>query len=424
MRRLPFPAWRPCALSALLLAAVIVCCPARSQDSPARESDRAILVMISLAPPHFRPDSDYGGSDDASSARDASRETAGRVAREHGLRIRSDWAMPALKIQCFAMEVPPGASVAGVIQALEKDGNVESVQRVQRFRALDRPDPLYSFQPSAARWHLDQLHEAATGRSVRVAVIDSGVDRGQPDLREQDIAARNFVEGPDRPERHGTAVAGIVLARPGNGIGIAGIAPQARLIALRACSEEEGGTFCDSFSLAKALQFAIEERAQVINMSLGGPYDRLLDRLLEAARGRGVAVVAAVDPREKDGAFPASSRFALAVADEDAPPPEAGLVGILFAPGTHVPTTVPGERWDFVDGSSFAAAHVTGLVALLLELNPDLAPGEIAALLASSPVPVSQGARPGRVEACAALARVARHWKGCRTPPPSPALRG
>jgi len=412
------------ALFLLFGAAMIVCCPARSQEAPARDSDRAILVMISLAPPHFRPDSDYGGTYDASSARDTSRETAARVAREHGLSIRSDWAMPALRIQCFAMEVPEGVSVAAMIHALEKDGKVESVQRVQRFRALDRPDPLYSFQPSASRWHLEQLHEAATGRSVRIAVIDSGVDRGHPDLREQDIDARNFVEGPDRPERHGTAVAGIVLARPGNGIGIAGIAPQARLIALRACSEEEGGTYCDSFSLAKALQFAIEERAQVINMSLGGPYDRLLDRLLEAARGQGVAIVAAVDPREKDGAFPASSRFALAVADEDAPVPEAGSAGILFAPGTHVPTTVPGERWDFVDGSSFAAAHVTGLVALMLEVNPDLAPGEIAALLAPAQLPVSQGARPGRVEACAALARVARRWKGCRAPPSSPAPSG
>ena len=131
-----------------------------------------------------------------------------------------------------------------------------------------------------------------------------------PDLAGQLALRLSFVSGrPDAAEQHGTSVAGIIAAKANNGIGIAGIAPGARILALRACWQESAAissTVCDSFSLAKALYFAIHEKIDVINLSLSGPDDRLLRELLKVALSRDLAVVTAFDSRQTDGGFPVS----------------------------------------------------------------------------------------------------------------------
>src|SRR5205085_10813719 len=134
---------------------------------------------------------------------------------------------------------------------------------------------------------------------------DSGVNASHPDLDGQIKLRRNFVDAyPDGAEAHGTAVAGIIAAREGNGLGIAGIAPGAKLLALRACWETAGPPArCNSFTLGKAINFALMSDARVINMSLGGPRDRLLEALLDAALARGVTLVGAADPAQPDGGF-------------------------------------------------------------------------------------------------------------------------
>ena len=159
---------------------------------------------------------------------------------------------------------------------------------------------------------------------------------------------------------------------------------------------------CNSFTIAKALQFALDQKVQVINLSLGGPRDRLLARLLDAALARGVTVVGAADPALPDGGFPASHRGVLAVAADDVHDIPGNA---LLAPGRDIPTTVTEGRWGFVTGSSFAAAHVTGLVALMRELAPNLTAREIREALEIRPAATAGGPR-GAVDACAAIARI------------------
>ena len=149
-------------------------------------------------------------------------------------------------------------------------------------------------QPASRAWRLADLHEISTGRKVRVAVIDSAIDTHHPDLAGQVMVSRNFVTGGgEAPEQHGTGVAGIIAAIADNRQGIAGVAPHAQLMGLRACwqlatpPDGSSGTICDSLSLAKALEFAITHDAQIINLSLSGPPDPLLGRLLDAALVRG-----------------------------------------------------------------------------------------------------------------------------------------
>ena len=104
--------------------------------------------------------------------------------------------------------------------------------------------------------------------------------------------------------------------------------------------------------------------AQVINLSLAGPDDTLLGKLLDVAMARGATVVSAFDPKMPKGGFPASHPGAIAVAEEGS---ASAPAGIYNAPGRDVPTTQPGGRWYLVNGSSYAAAHVSGLVALMRE---------------------------------------------------------
>jgi hypothetical protein len=368
-------------------------------------ASREILVMLRSAPPHFRPDSSYSGGYDARAGRDARRRTAEAVAAHYDLRIVENWPMPALGVDCFVMATAADdAAIVRIVADVVQDPRVESVQAMNVFHLLAHNDPLYALQPSAAAWHLDAVHKVATGKGVSVAEIDTGVERRHPDLDGRVAVWRNFVDARDDvAELHGTAVAGIVAARADDGLGVAGVAPESRLLALRACWETARRATCNSFTIAKALQFALEQNVQVINLSLGGPRDRLLERLLDVAQSRGVTIVAAIDPTSSDGGFPASHRGALAVAADDVHDMPANA---LLAPGRDIPTTVTDGRWGFVTGSSFAAAHVAGLVALLRELSPKLNAGEIRDAL-EGPSPTSSGrGRRGTVDACAAIAKV------------------
>jgi subtilisin family serine protease len=366
-------------------------------------SGRQILVMLRSAPPHFRPDLSYSGSYDARSGRDARRRIAEALASRYDLSIVENWPMPALGVDCFVMAAANGGAIPRIVAEVAQDSRVESVQAMNVFHVLAHNDPLYPLQPSAQAWHLADVHKSATGRGVEIAEVDTGVERGHPDLLGRVAIERDFVDGRDDiAELHGTAVAGIIAARADDGLGVAGIAPDSRLLALRACWESAGRAMCNSFTIAKALQFALDRKAQVINLSLGGPRDRLLERLLDAALARGVTVVGAADPALPDGGFPASHRGVLAVAADDVHDIPGNA---LLAPGRDVPTTVTEGRWGFVTGSSFAAAHVTGLVALMRELAPNLTAREIREALEVRPATTAGGPR-GAVDACAAISRI------------------
>jgi len=217
---------------------------------------------------------------------------------------------------------------------------------------------------------------------VHSAQIDTGVVLDHPQLRGQFNVAKNFVDNKPFPvERHGTAIAGVIAARSGNGIGSIGVAPGARLIALRACYETHTSSAarCTSFSIAKALQYAIEAKAEVINMSLGGPYARLLAWLIDVAVERGTTVVSAVDVNAFDGGFPASHPRVLAAAGPDTPTYSSNA---LQAPALNVLTTLPAGRWGFMSGSSIAAAYISGVAAIVADAPAENKRDAIAAVVA------------------------------------------
>ena len=375
----------------LRLIALLLCCISTAAFAQAEEAQRQVLVMLQLPKAHYRPDGSYAGTYGEGVGRQSRQQVAQALAQAHKLEMRSEWAMPLAGVDCFVMRLPEGdtRSPAKVAEAVAEDKRVAWAQPVSLYRGQgSEQEPLYG----ARQWHLAELHQLATGRGVRVAIVDSGVDASHPDLAGQIASNDNFVDDKPTPaEGHGTAVAGIIVARADNGVGIAGIAPQARLLALRACWQAAGTqTLCTSLGLAKALYAAIQQGAHIINMSLGGPDDRLLALLLDQAQARGATVVAAM-PGE-NGPFPANHPGVLVVGLAQPLP-----AGAVIAPGRDVPSTAVGGGWSLVSGSSFAAAHAAGLLALVRELDGPR--GTLA--LKTALVTAAQG----RIDSCATLAR-------------------
>lgn len=388
-------------LAAAGLARAVPAAPRAADPGDARQH---ILVMLRLAPEHLRPNTDYGGGYGDSIGRGARRRMVGQLARNHGLTVVDDWPMPLVGVDCFVLAVPAGRSPEAMAAAVSRDPGVAWSEPMNVYQtqggAPTHNDPLYAAQPAAREWRLAELHQVSTGRNVKVAVVDSRVDRAHPDLAGQVAVSENFVaDHTTAVEQHGTNVAGIIAAVADNGIGIAGVAPGARLMALRACwpappsPGQPAATICDSLSLAKAISFAIDHDAQIINLSLSGRRDRLLGELLDVARVRRITVVAAFDRTLPGGGFPASHPGVVAVVDETAGPAPPG---VYAAPGRDVPTTQPGGRWGLVTGGSFAAAHVSGLFALMRQRRgPRSGPLALLAMRSGG----------GAIDACESLAR-------------------
>jgi hypothetical protein len=391
-------------LSVVLGVAAIVAAGASRAGTTSDAEEPRILVMLHWPSTHGQSNAAGGGAVEAAEHAER-RRAATRLASEYGLAIDSDWVMGSLKVDCFLMVVPSDRTPSETMQQLARDTRVAWAQPLHAFHTLGHSDPLFRLQPAAAEWHLAELHARTTGRNVSIAELDSGVEPTHVDLQGQISVTQNFVlESTYAAEAHGTAVAGIMVARADNGVGIVGVAPEARLMALRACWQiNPAAASCDSFSLGKALQFAINRRADIINLSLSGPEDELMQRLLDAALQHGVTVVAAADPQIQAGGFPASHPGVIAVMQEDASDRFQGVV----APGQDVPTTLPGDRWGLASGSSIAAAHVSGMVALMRELAPSLGPEQTRAALRFTTTEKSSAAGGAtRIDACAVIARL------------------
>ncbi len=383
--------------------------------------DRQILVTIDNEP---RLDLRRAGStirgyfsSGAYRASSAARQIAEQLSREYGLARRDAWPIRALQLHCVVYEVPAGVSRDAVITDLAHDPRVESAQRMQSFTVHDSQpynDPYSELQHNIGTLSVPSAHRWARGRSVRVGIVDTGVDLRHQELDGRVVDTADFVAR-DRhaflTDRHGTAVAGVIAASVNNHLGIVGVAPDAALIAAKACWYEsvdrlQTTAVCSSFTLARALAFALERHVDVLNLSLSGPRDALLERLVAAAIGTGVVVVAAQPDGARAAAFPAGVDGVIAVLAAEVESEAQRSDGSLYAPGQEILTLTPEDRYDYFSGSSIAAAHVSGIAALIREIRPQMTHETLRDLLLRTSAKVSSTAGASRlvVNACAALA--------------------
>lgn len=277
------------------------------------------------------------------------------------------------------------------------------------------PKPELQPQYVVEKLHLDDLHKIARGAAIRVAVIDSGADTTHPEL--QGVLAGSFdaLGGDVQPDAHGTAMAAAILAQAQ----LQGVAPGARLLAARAFtgSATAGPANGTTFHILAALDWAAGEGARVLNLSFAGPQDRLLSRSLAGAKAKGMVAVAAAGNGGAKAAplYPGADPNVIAVTatDADDKPFSGANRGdyiAVAAPGVDVLAAEPQGRYAFSSGTSIAAAHVSGLVALLLEKRPELGLDDVRRLLSESAVDLGgRGKDPvfgaGRVDGSAALSR-------------------
>lgn len=355
----------------------IVLAVANPVDPPATHAGSSLLG--------YEPSGNYGAGQRAASSLAA-------LQRNYRWRQLVGWPIKDLDLYCIVLEPPAGTSRDTLLEALARDKRVQLAEPLREFSVYSSHrqetrkynDPYADLQRGFVETDAGLAQTVTQGAGVDVAIVDTGVDVSHPDLRGQIRDVHNMVDGNASAfdsDHHGTEVAGIIGAIADNHIGIVGMAPKAKLSIYKACwyaPGSDGGARCNSFTLAKALAAVMGTNARVVNLSLGGPADPLLSRLLQRMLERHV-VIAALPPDGSLDGFPADVPGVIVVNSSGSPvdPP-----GVLNAPGNDILTTQPDGGYDFTSGSSMAAAQVSGIAALLVSLAPDLDGRAIHNLLA------------------------------------------
>jgi subtilisin family serine protease len=324
------------------------------------------------------------------------RRNAQAIADEYALVAVDHWPIRSLSVYCFVYRIPAGADRDEIVQQLEADARIESVQLLQEFETGINSERPYNDTHAGLQHGLDTMgipaaHGLSLGEGVRIAIIDSHADQDHEDLVGRVDRLQDFTSDTVTPDvRHGTAIASIIGAQVNNSRGIVGVAPEAKLEVFVSCwSDDAGdGAICDSFTLAKSLDALLEDPPHIVNMSLTGPHDPLLARLVTALHEAETIIVAAGGAGEQ---FPASHPSVIAVLSSEEARSARNSSGsdgrsaqVLYAPGLQIMVATPGDSYDFRSGSSLAAAHVSGVIALMLAVSPRLSLDDTVSLLQQS----------------------------------------
>jgi subtilisin family serine protease len=239
-------------------------------------------------------------------------------------------------------------------------------------------------QYALAQLRLPQAHTLAHGMNVTIAVIDSGIDANHPELINSIADTFDALGSTQGPHVHGTGIAGAIAAHAK----LMGSAPEVRILAIRAFGSASGGAESTSWVILKSLDYAALHGAQIVNMSFAGPKDPLIERSVAATAARGIVLVAASGNAgaKSPPLYPAANPNVIAVSGTDAKEKlfaasNRGNYIALAAPGADIFLPAPDGKYQMTSGTSFSAAYVSGIAALMLERNPALKPNEVRAIL-------------------------------------------
>ena len=311
------------------------------------------------------------------------------LAQRHGLALVESQNLPLIGATIGLFRVTNGRPLDAARRDFAADGSVRDVYFNMRYflqqaRRSAEGDPA---QYAVAKLKLPQAHKLAHGMNVTIAVIDSGIDASHPELTNSIADNFDALGSKEGAHVHGTGIAGAIAAHGR----LMGSAPEARIIAIRAFASAQGGAESSSYVIIKSLNYAVLHGAQVINMSFAGPKDMLIERAIAATAARGVVLVAAAGNAgpKSPPLYPAANPNVIAVSGTDAQDrlftaSNRGVHIALAAPGTDIFLPAPDQKYQMTSGTSFSAAYVSGIVALLLERNPELKPNEIRAILTAT----------------------------------------
>jgi subtilisin family serine protease len=322
----------------------------------------------------------------------------GDLAKDYGLAVDDEATLRSLGVRLVTFTVIRPRGLGDIIDQMGLDSRVQGAQ--PNFRYRTSASAISTAYPQS-RMRIEPALGMASGAGVTVALIDTRVAELSSLLSH--VAERVSVIPNSGRGRHGTALAGL----------IADVAPAARLLSIEAFADDPGDPdvgVSTTLSLARALDAAIDRKVDVINLSVAGPRDPLIGRLVRQALSKGIVVVAAAgnDGPDAPPRYPAAYDGVVAVTATDSrdQPYAAAAQGshvAVAAPGVDVRATVAEGVVGYVTGTSVAAAQVSGVAALLRERAPRLGSGEARRLLKETASPLAGG--PGMVDALAAVSK-------------------
>ncbi len=311
---------------------------------------------------------------------------ADALARRHGLERISSENLPLLGSTIGLFRIVDRRPLETARRQFAADASVRSVQfNFRYFLQQQRKTTTEgdAAQYAVAQLRLPQAHQLVRGMNVTIAVIDSGVDARHPELANS--VADNFdaLGSKEGPHVHGTGIAGAIVAHAR----LMGSAPEARLLAIRAFGGGSKGE-STSYVIIRGMNYAAEHGAQIINMSFAGPKDPLIERAIAATAARGILMVAAAGNAgaKSPPLYPAANPNVIAVSGTDAQEKlfaasNRGNHIAIAAPGADIFLPAPDDKYQITSGTSFSAAYVSGVAALIMERNPALKPNDVRAIL-------------------------------------------
>lgn len=289
--------------------------------------------------------------------------------------------------------------------------------------AAAQPNYLYQMQQSEARAATDagaaqyvvaklrlmEAHRISSGDDVLVAVIDSKIDGGHADLAGVIVDEYDVIGTPGSAHSHGTAMAGAIAAHSK----LIGVAPKVKRLAVRVFSGSGDSAQATTFNIMKGLDWAASKNARIVNMSFAGPGDSMVRDMLGKANARGMVLIAAVGnagPRSPP-LFPAADVHVIGITATDAedkllPQANRGTQVAVAAPGVDILAAAPEGGYQVTSGTSVAAAHASGVAALLLARDGKLTPAQVRNTLIRSAHPIPGSRRDfgaGVIDALAAI---------------------
>jgi subtilisin family serine protease len=331
-----------------------------------------------------------------------SQQTIDQVARRYNLTQLETQNLPLIGSTLYLWRVGGRRSVADVIGSLESERGVAAAQPNYIFALQEEIAPAgVTSAGDPAQYVLEKLqiheaHQLATGKNILVAVIDSQIDAGHPDVANSIAKSFDAVGGELHPHKHGTAMAGAIAAHGK----LLGIAPGVNILAAHAFDDgaEAKGT---SFAIYKSLQWSTDNNARIVNMSFAGPYDPAMHRLLAALNAKDVVLIAAAGNAgpKAPPLYPGADAVVIAVTATDSNDAvfkmaNRGDYVAVAAPGVDILADAPDGSFQTTTGTSVAAAHVSGIAALLLEQQTTLKPSDVRSILTTAAKPLAAGKRP------------------------------
>lgn len=313
-------------------------------------------------------------------------------------------------IDAISADIPENA-----METIRTDPNVEYIEIDERVFAhrMDNRVPVGTCQEiktlkQMTPWGINRIGSRLvnaigdTGKGIRISILDTGIDKDHEDLSKNFKGGYNFIDNnTDLKDLngHGTHVAGIIAAED-NDIGVIGVAPDAHIYSVKVLDYAATGTASD---MVAGIEWSLENNMQIVNMSLGADKDSIsFGRAVENAYNSGVLLVAAAGnngniigkgdnidyPSKYDSVI---SVGAIDINDKRATFSSTGPSLEVSAPGVDILSTLPGNKYGILEGTSMASPHVSGVAALVMSNNPDMINTEIRIKLQITAQDIAKG---------------------------------